>query len=152
MSNPLYLFFGGLSTRSSLKPDAETGLLEVSSDRNQAVNKAIEARLKEDWPSARVVRPNLFELTVELEEAEPVLSYQNLLTRHVFIADILFSAKDKWVKTEHPTGWATTNKISSILSMEKVRIRTLLPNVTVTIKQKSQSEVVHLNVKFAGVA
>lgn len=144
---PLYLFHGAVSNRSHLKPSVDTGLLQATGDRNQAVDKAIELRLSDKWPSIKVYR-NRGRVVIDVEETEPLLNHPYLFNMCVFIADIIVKPSDKWFKTEHVSGWATKEKVFSISSMEKVRIRTLLPNMEVVIRQ-GNTEASLMNAKFA---
>lgn len=151
MSTPSHLFFGGLSTRSFLKPSPTTGFVEAFSDRNEAVNKAIELRLREKWPSAKVSRPTFNELVLDVDEGEE-LTFNYFGTIHIFIADIAVETKDKWAQVDTTSAWVTKNTVYSILSMEKTRIRTLLPNATVTIRQQGFPETVNFTTKMSKAA
>lgn len=144
---PTYLFHGAVSNRSHLKPSVDTGLLQATGDRSQAVDKAIELRLQDKWPSVKVSR-KVGRVMIDVVETEPLLNHPYLFNMCVYIADIIVKSSDKWFKLEHASGWATKEKVFSISSMEKVRIRTLLPNLEVVIRQ-GNTETSLMNAKFA---
>ncbi len=152
MKVPSILYFGGVSNRSFLKPDRNSEVLEVTSDRELAIVKAIQLKLKEKYPSNKVYRKTPKEIVIEIEESTEQLTIQNLFNLNIYVADISVEPKHNWIKTTHPTGWSTTRSIYSIISMEKSRIRTLIPNCTVTIRQEGFQDAVYSTMKTTKAA